>query len=240
MNFSHEALLVIGVLGFYLFDSICLLYSNQLVVNESFGKWGFVLPSSNWRFMRKIIYIHNLLTPYNQTFILTWSPNANSLDNDFKYPSSIGQNLTFIRLSVTILMYLMLVLLPIVLYKFGLGMLALILLITIYLTIINMSIFLYFKRGTLKLSKKEVLSIAFEVISCPPFAINFLRRISLKSSIFEEPIEFAKRNFDNEEYERFKQQFNQKLLDEIELEDENSQRSIELIKYREKLMENLC
>ncbi len=51
---SFEIMLVLGIVGFYLFDSAMLLYVNELVFVEKNGKWVFGRPEWGWQMLGKI------------------------------------------------------------------------------------------------------------------------------------------------------------------------------------------
>jgi len=46
-------MLVLGIAGFYLFDSAMLLYANELVFVKQDGEWSFGRPESGWQMLKK-------------------------------------------------------------------------------------------------------------------------------------------------------------------------------------------
>lgn len=236
MNLSFEALLILGVLGFYLYDSALLVFTNELIFVESYGRWSVSLPSARWRVMGKLLFFPNPLTADNLIFRTTWSTidTGPNLDVD---TTKLMAPMSYLRTLIIILMVLLVVVLPIVMFKFGAGIGFLKVLFLIYATILNMLVYVYFKKADLGLDNKAFASLAFDSLACPPFAINFLRKISLRHELCNNPIEFAAKKLEPEKFKRFVEELNKKLEEELECEDEESStRSIELIKYREKLM----
>ena len=78
MHISFETLLVLGILGFYLFDSAMLLYFNEFAIVKSSSAWAFACPASRWRIRGKTPYLPNPLTPGNPLFRAAWSPTDSS------------------------------------------------------------------------------------------------------------------------------------------------------------------
>ena len=78
MNLSFEALLIIGVLGFYIYDSAILMFSNELIFTKSYGKWSASFPTTRLRVMKKLLFFPNPLTPFNLIFVLSWTTKERS------------------------------------------------------------------------------------------------------------------------------------------------------------------
>jgi hypothetical protein len=236
MNLSFEALLILGVLGFYLYDSAILLFSNELVFIKSYGKWSASFPSARWRVMRKLLFFPNPFTPFNLIFLSAWTTKDSSSQNKSSDVSKLLVAMLYLRISVMVLMFLLIIALPMVIFKLGIGTSSLVVLTLIYLTIINMLFYAYFKKKDLGLSNKAFAELAFEALACPPFALNLIRNISLRHSLCKNSVKFAAKELENEDFKKFIKMLDEKLTEEIELEDEeNSPRSIELIKYREEI-----
>jgi len=53
VTISFEIMLVLGIAGFYLFDSAMLLYANELVFVKQDGEWSFGRPESGWQMLKK-------------------------------------------------------------------------------------------------------------------------------------------------------------------------------------------
>jgi hypothetical protein len=236
MNLSFEVLLVFGVLGFYLYDSAILLFSNEIIFIESYGKWSVSFPSARWRLMGKLLFFPNPFTPFNLVFLTTWTTKDSSSNNKLKDVSKLLVAMSYLRISVIVLMFLLIIALPIVIFKLGIGTSSLVVLFLIYLTIISMLCYTYFKKEDLGLSNKAFAELAFEALACPPFALNLIRNISLRHLLCKNPVKFAAKRLENEDFKKFIEMLDDKLTEKLELEDEeNSPRSIELIKYREKI-----
>lgn len=239
MNFSFEALLILGVIGFYLYDSAILLFSNELIIVQSFGKWSVTFPSDHWRVMRKLLFFPNPLTAYNLLFRTTWS-TIDTFTGSSSDISKFMASMSFLRILVMVLMVLLFVALPIVMFKIGTGIIFLIVLFLIYFTILNMLVYTYFRKSSLGLDNKTFASLAFDSLACPPFAINLLRKISLRHALCDNSVEFAAKTLKPKDFNKFIEELINKMSDELEHEeDESNSRSVELLNYREKLLRML-
>lgn len=238
MRLSFEALLVLGIFGFYVYDSAMLLYFNELTFVKSLRRWAFSCSLSRWRIGGKIPYLPNPLAPWNPLFRLTWSSNDQPLH------LGSGEGLTRlieavrpVGYFVAVLLAEMLVGLPLVIFKFGTGVEFLITLAVIYLTIIGMLGMVYFKRDSLGLSGKAFASIVFDSIACPPFAINMVRKISLRYVVRLNPVEFALQHFEKEQFCLLASAIQARLDEELELVDVDSPLGETLKAYRNRLSE---
>lgn len=238
MYFSFELLLILGVIGFYLYDSAILLFANQIVFVKSYSKWSVCLPTSRWRLMKKILHFPNPLTPFNLIFLSTWS-TQDVTDNKSKMDlTKLFGAITYLRISVAALMILLLIALPVSIFKLGMGTVTLVVVFFIYLTIISMLCYAFVKKDDLLLDNRAFMEFAFEALACPPFALNFIRNISLRYPIHSSPVDFATSVLHGDDLNTFIVALDEKLVEELELQDEeDSHRSIEIINYREKLKE---
>ena len=237
MNLSFEVLLILGVLGFYLYDSAILVFSNELIFVESYGRWSVSLPSARWRLMGKLLFFPNPLKADSLIFRSAWSTTNYYSNPELEDMSKLLAPMGFLRILVLLLKVLLAIVLPFVMFRLGTGVEFLMVLFLMYFTIISMLCCVYIKRTNLGLDKKAFASLAFDAIACPPFAINLLRKISLRHVLCKNPIEFAAKKLEPHSFKRFVEELDKKLSEELECEDEeNSLRSIELIKYRENLL----
>ncbi len=240
MLLSTEILIMFGVIGFYIYDSTLLLFSNELVFVESFGKWKAYIPSDRWRLMGKFLFLPNPLFAFNLMFkTILFEKNGYS-NLDAKGINKLKTTLSFIRITIILLMILFFIILPLALFKLGIGNATLVVVCCIYLTIINMLFYSFIKRVDLGINNKVFAVIAFETLACPPLAINLIRRISLHNIDCINPINFAAENLEKETYNELVENLIEKLNERLEFqEDETSPRSVELIKYREQLLGTL-
>lgn len=177
---SSELLLIIAIIAFYLFDSAILLYSNEVLLTESSGKWKLLCPNNNIFILNKLFYMPNPLIPINPLFRLYWTNMeaesefiSNNLLNNFI------RVLIPLKLLTAILFSFLIFGVPIILTKFGSRHEFIILLIAIYANILSIIIYIGLNRGKFNLSLKKYIFIIFESFVCAPYAINLVRKLSL-------------------------------------------------------------
>jgi hypothetical protein len=238
MNFSTETLLIIGIIGFYLYDSAILAFSNELIFNESYGRWTVTFPKARWRLMGKLLFIPNPFTPDDMIYRASWSTNEKPLQmEDGALICKLKKSLLYLRIAVIILLVMLVIVFPVVMIKYGTGIELLEVIVLIYLTIISMLAYTFIKKEDLCLNKKAFFSLALDSLACPPFAINILRKISLRTPLCINSIEFAKQTLHPEVFKSFIESLANKVSEELECEDEeDNPRAIELINFHKKLL----
>jgi hypothetical protein len=112
------------------------------------------------------------------------------------------------------------------------------LMVVVYLSAIFIVFFLWRFKKRLNLSDKDFFSIALDVLACPPFGINVVRKITLKQKLTFTPIEFAKKQLTKKNYLLFAHALNEKLEDSIDTSEDGSRYKKQLIEYRQKFRTN--
>jgi len=233
MHLSFESLLLLGILSFYLYDSLMLLYFNEVVFSLGLSGWGFSNPNGRWRVAGKKPYIPNLFSPFSPTFRLSWSKNKRELVEYYSEDFDTFLNeLKLVGYPIITLMYLIFICLPIALLKFGAGIQLLIIMCSIYLTIGFTSILIYRKRNSLKLTNKMYWSIVFDAFACPPFSINIVRKISLNYPLRIDAVEFGSSNLNDKKFMLFIDSIKSKLDEELESEAKNSKNALSIKQYK--------
>ena len=235
MALSFEMLLVIGVTGFYLFDSAMLIYTNELIFLETNGRWCFSSPEKKPQVLKKFHYFPNPLRPDKHIFLLYWTASESS-----NYESkNIELRKLFLALNplryMTLFLYILILLgLPLVAFTLGSGLGLLLLIEAIYLTILLMLIHVYLLKDMLGLSGKTVAKLSFDSLMCAPFALNLLRKITLQHPLGD-PVEFASKAFDTATFANLIEglclQVDQRLL----VADEGSALYKDLNTYRDRI-----
>ncbi len=238
MSLSFEALLMLGIVAFYIYDSVKLLYSDDLLLLRSHKTWSFAFPGAQWNLRNKLLYIPNPFKPANLIFQTSIARNEHTASIEeveilYRYICALEP----IRYLVLILFGLMCVCLPMVVFRFGTGTWFFVTVILIYITILSALVYVYFKRYELNISNKEFIALTFDVVACPPFSMNLLRKISLRYKIQFDPVAFASESFDKDRFNSLLISIKTRLEEKLELLDEGSEKSIELKAYIEKLSE---
>ena len=226
---SFEVLLVLGVFGLYCYDSLMLLNFNELIFIRFKKKWSYKFPILSFQLLRKFLFLPNLLTPNISLFQVFW-PSSDQ-DVNFKEFDIFIKSLIPVQVISVMLLVLMFVCLPIVAFRYGSGINLLIVFFAIYILIISILIYLFTQKNNLKLSNTKFVSIAFESIVCPPFALNIVRKISLNYPINVDPYIFSKKMFDEPTKRSFKHRLCIIIKKKMSFFEDDSSRFIELNKY---------
>jgi hypothetical protein len=226
---SFEVLLVLGVFGLYCYDSLMLLNFNELIFIRFKKKWSYKFPILSFQLLRKFPFLPNLLTPNIALFQVFW-PTCDQ-DVNFKEFDIFIKSLIPVQVISVILLVLMFVCLPIVAFKYGSGTNLLIVFFVIYILIISILIYLFTQKNNLKLSNTKLVSVTFESIVCPPFALNIVRKISLNYPMNVDPYIFTKEMFDEETKKSFKKNLCIIIDKKMNFLEKDSERFIELNNY---------
>lgn len=227
-----------GVVGFYLFDSMMLLYVNELVFSETNGKWTFSFPKPHWQMLKKYLYLPNPFTPDRPLFRVFWSVSV--VDGYLQDQEALRHFLYAVK-RLRYLTYSLLALqfvgLPVVLFSLGANLGLLVLFGAIYINIAALSIQIYPQREQLGLSGKMLAKLAFDSLVCPPLALNILRKISLQYRFVGDPVGFAHQSFDTETFNQLIKSLCQQVDKAMQFEDEGSPKYANLKNYRNRIMD---
>jgi hypothetical protein len=229
-----EVLLPIGAIGLYLFDSVLLLYSNEVLFVRRFRRWGFVMSSPLFVSGRRLCCV-NPLTPSVPQFRLRWS------ENDTRQEEERTEGLQEFLAALRPLQYLVAVLLilllalPVELYLFGTGLELLVLMASFYGVILVALVYIYLRRSALQVSGRSFAALSFDALACAPFAINLVRKLAMQRSLAGNPIDFAQRTFDVSAFAALIGAVSGRVSEEQQREHGQTPRWRELESYRQQL-----
>ena len=233
MNISPNNLLILGILCFYLYDSIKLQESSKIYVTQLFRGWGIVKPIDLFSISKKVPSLPNPLTPFFSVILLDWSTSIESTNSsEFVAPKYLPLQIFSFLIFIELLVFL-----PIAISLFGMGGYVLFLIVLTYMTIISSLITLYAYRIKYRISPKIYFSIVLDCLACPPFAINLLRRVTLINSPKQDLFTFAKENFNQTEFQNMLKILISKLNYQIDFADLDSQYYSELVNCRQHYQE---
>jgi len=235
MNLSSEAWLLFGVVGFYLYDSIKLVSGNQVFLIKGLSGWRLKLPSDYLRFQSSLVFLPNPACPWTSLYksdLFCEKSSADSLDNILQ----INDALRSIKPFVVLLFIQMLVFLPICVLRYGMGLLTLVVVSSIYGTVFFMVLVIFIKKIQLKLTPKRFMSLLFDCIACPPFALNAIRKITLMLPLQINVLEFATEYLEDKRKEAFFSEAIKRLDDMMLICDEDGDQHIALSKLKDKLL----
>ncbi|HXC59600.1 MAG TPA: hypothetical protein VN645_09795 [Steroidobacteraceae bacterium] len=187
-----ELWLPIGAIGFYLYDSMQLLWQNELLLIRAGKRWRLQAESSLRISARRVVLPHPLL-PHRPQFRAAWSVADERAST---HPDLAGLlcALKPIGILCQLLLWLLLLLAP-VCWILGAGVVVLAQFTLYYLLVVAALVLVFRRRGPLALSTRAFWSLAFDVLACGPFAVNLLRKLSLRRDPGD-PVAFAVREFD--------------------------------------------
>jgi len=192
---SFEVWLPLGALGLYLFDSTLWLYSNELIFERSRGRWRCG-PLPAFLVAGRRVYLPNPCTPAIPQFRVRWSESDQRHEQeDVGELDRFSRALRPVQYLVNALLVILLVL-PVELLLYGTGVELLAVMAAFYLVIIVALVVLYVRRRELRLTGRAFAALCFDALACAPFAINLVRKLTLRRSLLGNPIEFAGRVFE--------------------------------------------
>ncbi len=188
-----ELWLPIGAAAFYLYDSGCLLWQNELMFTRARKRW-LVAGGTGLRLAGRRLFLPNPLAPLRPQFQVRWSLTETR-------PAAVdGQDQLLQALRpigvLNQLQLLLLLALPLVAWTLGAGLLVLMLFLSFYLLTLAALAVAWRRRGACRLETRAFWLLALDALACAPFAVNLTRKISMQHGIAGDPLHFAARNLD--------------------------------------------
>jgi len=186
--FHAEILLVAAMAGLYLYDSARLLHSNEGVLAATLGgRWSLHFGAEHYTLRGKEPFVPNPLLPHRPLFPLRWKQQVVAAAP----PAQRWAPPSFVPYKVLApLIWLMALslfgLIPAGLFSRYGNVVAAAGILLFYASALLALTYVWFKRGTLKLTGRQVGALAFESLTCPPFALNLVRHISWQAAPPEE------------------------------------------------------
>jgi len=230
-------LLPLGALAFYLYDSLLWLYGDELVLIRRAQRWDHAAGADRLLFRRRL-YLPNPLTPQRPLWRACWSRFA-TRDRVTDLGALAGMELTLrpLRVLVTVLWLLIVVALPVIALSGARPAILLALLAVVYSVAAIMVAWLWRQRAALGLSARSCSALSFDALACPPFAINLIRKISLRTMIEGELMAQARGAFDQPAMERLRATLIRRVDELLAVEVVGSVRHSALAAYHSELME---
>lgn len=229
--------LPLGAIAFYLYDSLLWLYGDELVLIRRAHRWEHAAGSERLLFRRRL-YLPNPLTPQRPLWRACWSGFA-TRDRVTDLSALAGLELTLrpLRVLVTVLWLLIVVALPVIALSGAQPAILLALLALVYSVAAIMVGCLWRQRAILGLSARSCRALSFDALACPPFAINFIRKISLQTAIKGELMAQARGAFDQSALESLRATLIRRVNELLAVEAVGSVRHTALTAYHSELME---
>lgn len=169
---------MIGLVGLYLYDSTLLLASNEAILNCGWqGKWSALFGADSFQVRGKEPFLPNPFFPHRPLYRFAWNTTGFiGPSQPWATPSNpYGVLAPFIWCMAGAIF----ILIPLGLFS-RLSNVAIAAGVTIFYACALMAlVMVWLKRETYGISRKRFASLAFESLTCPPFAINMVRHLSL-------------------------------------------------------------
>jgi len=173
-----ELVLMAAAVALYLYDSATPLFSNEGILSPvGRDRWHVAFGSERFQWRGKDIYLPNPLAPHRPLCRLCWSPSGGNtpLASGWTPCRSFG-----LLAPLTWLMaFALFVLLPLGLFsRFG-DLMIVATLVCFYFSALCALGYLWCYRERFQCSRRQFVHLVFESLTCPPFALNIIRHLSL-------------------------------------------------------------
>lgn len=237
-----EILLVAAMVGLYLYDSARLLHSNEGVLAATLGgRWSLHFGAEHYTLRGKEPFVPNPLLPHHPIFPLRWKQQVAAATPAAQRwtPPPFGPYKVlapFIWLMALALFGLI----PAGLFsRYGNVAIAAGILL-FYATALLALAYVWFKRAALTLTGRQVGALAFESLTCPPFALNLVRHISWRAAPSEELVSASRRLLRKDDWASILPAVIKRVDNAIAWENEGTPRAQALADYQAALNSELA
>ena len=234
---SDELLLMLLIVGLYLYDSTLLLFGNEGVLVPAAKGWKIRFGLREPRIAGKELFFPAPWLLHRPMYRLSWRFEGDNPQNNVCEWNAMRRAPPILVLLVWSIAMVLFVLLPLGFFT-ALGSRVLIAAAgLLYLSIAFALLYLWAYREALGLTRKQIGKLAFEYLVCPPFTLNLIRAVALAQPARENLVSAARRLETAEAWQATRGQLLLRLDEEIEMEDEASARMAGLREQRAKLAE---
>jgi hypothetical protein len=229
VNIHYEAVVALGLVGFYLADSACLLRSDEAVMQPGRGStWRPAFGARQWRLSGKEPWLPNPFTPHRPVYRLRWRMEGGDAPAATGPQLQAAPRLRALAPLVWIAWLALLVGVPLGLLTRAGPPLALACVGLAYLNNIVALVLVHRWRDALALPPQAFGMLAFECLACAPYAINLVRRVSLLAPVAEDLVVAAQRVLTPEQRAVVQRECLLRLDEQLDFEAEGSPRAAAL------------
>jgi hypothetical protein len=188
-----ELWLPVGAAAFYLYDSCCLLWQNELMFTRARSRW-LVDGGTELRVGARRLFVPNPLLPMRPQFHVRWI-----LNEERPVATDSNQHLLQTLRPIGVInqvQLLLLLALPFVAWTLGAGLFMLALFGAFYACSLAGLVIAWRRRAALNLQARAFWLLALDALACAPFSVNLTRKLSMRHGIAGDPLRFAARNLD--------------------------------------------
>jgi hypothetical protein len=228
---SHEVLLQLLVVGFYLQDSLQALAPNEAVLVRGWrGRWHAAFGQRGWKIAGRELLLPNPFTPHRPLFRLAWRMEGSAEATQPKPARelTVPPDIDRLRPFVIVAGLALFVLLPLGLFSRAGTLLAIAAVVLLYVNNLLALSLAYRWRDRLGVDKRRLVSMALECLACAPYGLNLVRRLCALTNPQEDFTQAARRLIPSEELQSAHAQCLARIEEQIDTEPEGSRRSAQL------------
>lgn len=229
-------MLAAGLVGLYLYDSTLLLSCNEAVLTPSWGsRWSILFGSERFQVRGKETLLPNPLLPHRPLYRVSWQTEGLiGLATQWTPPGNIYTPLVPLIWCMAIALF---VLIPLGLFS-RLGDLGIAAGVVLFYACALLALgWVWFKRDMYQCTGRRLISLAVESLTCPPFALNIVRHLSLSVPVSEDLLSVGRRLLAEEEWALAIRQMVNRVDNEIAWEAEGTERAQALSSHRRRLQQ---
>ncbi len=236
MTLDAEALLLPALIAFYAKDCLLLLHANEGVLeSRSAHGWRVSFGSQSYTLSGRQPYLLRLFTPHRPAYRMSWAM-AEDADSGLAWRDDVpGALLRVVPWTFAIGLALF-GLVPLALHSHVSMALLLASVGLVYALIVAALVGVWRRREPLGLSSRSWATLAAEVLLCPPYAVNLLRRLSIHASPSADLLATARARLDPRARAEVLRECAMRIQLQLEVEDEDTPRSAALEKARRSLV----
>lgn len=216
---------MLAMVGLYLYDSTTLLAADEaLITSPGNGRWCALFGVEGFQIRGKELFVPNPLLPHRPLYRFFWSMEGLVGPSQPWVPPS-GEGYAGLAPLIWLMVLALFALFPLGLFS-RLGDAALVAgLLLFYLSALSALVQVWLRRDEYGINGRQFASLAFESISCPPYALNLVRHLSLRLKWKEDLLCVVDRYLSGAERSAALKQVITRVKNEIDWEDETTLRA---------------
>jgi hypothetical protein len=215
------------MVGLYLYDATLLLASHEAILTPGGkGRWQARFGAAGFTLRGKEPFCPNPLLPHRPLYRFAWRPEG--LIGPSPPWSPPGKGYTMLAPFIWLMLLALFGLIPLGLFS-RLGHLAIAAgIVLFYVTAVTALTLVWRKRADHALSSRRFAALAVECLTCPPFALNLVRHLSLGGKPGQDFLAVIDQCLTGAERNAALAQVVTRIRNEIDWEDEGSPRATAL------------
>ncbi|HJV62475.1 MAG TPA: hypothetical protein VJ743_16125 [Albitalea sp.] len=185
--------MVLVLIGLYLKDCLLLLDADEATLTRrTFGRWQAGFGLRDWKLAGREPFLCNPMLPHEPVFRLAWSMSG-STKSPARRPLEPPPVLTALQPMVLATWLLLFAVLPFCVLTGMPTWFTVAAVAVLYANILASLVVLYRGRGQLDIEPGVLRLVALEIVLCPPYAANLVRKLSLAIAPDEDFLTAARR-----------------------------------------------